>query len=216
MGDGALSPNAFGTTVLGSAGGTAPSRSAYGDWKASMFANLTSVARSNSRRCRLPRHAAAAGAGELRDAVYVGGKKVFSDDYLKQLTPLSLAVWYMDDGCFTVRSKGLQQRTAGGSGRIEICVEAMSATLANVCVRNYLADTWGIEAKLVARGAGRKGSAPVPDRRDGEVPGIDRTVRPPVDGVQAAAALPGAVRRRAGVRRARQVLTPMRDHQHRW
>ena len=36
---------------------------------------------------------------ELREAVYVGGKKVLSEDYLKQLTPLSLAIWYMDDGC---------------------------------------------------------------------------------------------------------------------
>ena len=32
----------------------------------------------------------------------------------------------MDDGGFTVRAKGLQERTAGGSGRSEICVEAMS------------------------------------------------------------------------------------------
>jgi len=32
----------------------------------------------------------------------------------------------MDDGCFTVRSKGVQERTQGGSGRIEICVQAMS------------------------------------------------------------------------------------------
>ena len=32
----------------------------------------------------------------------------------------------MDDGSFHVRSKGLQERTASGSGRIEICVEAMS------------------------------------------------------------------------------------------
>jgi len=31
----------------------------------------------------------------------------------------------MDDGCFTVRSKGVQARTEGGSGRIDICVEAM-------------------------------------------------------------------------------------------
>ena len=43
---------------------------------------------------------------ELREAVYVDGKKVFSHDYLKQLTPLSLAVWYMDDGGFTLRAKG--------------------------------------------------------------------------------------------------------------
>ena len=35
---------------------------------------------------------------ELREAVYFSGKKVFNDDYLKALTPLSLAIWYMDDG----------------------------------------------------------------------------------------------------------------------
>ena len=69
--------------------------------------------------------------GELQRAVYLGdGKKLLSEDYLKALTPLALAIWYMDDGCFTVRSKGLQERTAGGSGRIEICVEAMSDGLA--------------------------------------------------------------------------------------
>ena len=34
---------------------------------------------------------------DLRRSVYVEGKKVFDDDYLKGLTPLSLALWYMDD-----------------------------------------------------------------------------------------------------------------------
>jgi recombination protein RecA len=84
--------------------------------------------------------------------VYVAGKKVFSEDYLKQLTPLSLAIWYMDDGCFTLRSKGLQQRTTGGSGRIEIVVEAMSPDT-RVRLRDYLADTWEIDANLLSRGA---------------------------------------------------------------
>ncbi len=92
---------------------------------------------------------------ELRDAVYVGGRKVLSEDYLKVLTPLSLAVWYMDDGSFTLRSKGVQQRTAGGSGRIEICVEAMSVESRERLVR-HLADTWGIEATLSAYGAASK------------------------------------------------------------
>ena len=64
-------------------------------------------------------------SAELRRAVYVAGKKVLSDDYLKQLTPLSLAIWYMDDGGFTLRAKGYQKRTRDGSGRSEICVEAM-------------------------------------------------------------------------------------------
>ena len=83
-------------------------QTAYADWKASLFSNLES-----SRHVRadgvvtydfqpLPELAA------LRQEVYVGGKKVFDDDYLKRLTPLSLALWYMDDGHFAIRSKGLQ------------------------------------------------------------------------------------------------------------
>ena len=64
---------------------------------------------------------------ELHEAVYFGdGRKHLTWEYLKALTPLALAVWYMDDGCFTLRSKGVQERTKGGTGRIEICVEAMS------------------------------------------------------------------------------------------
>ena len=53
---------------------------------------------------------------ELQRAVYLGdGKKFLSEEYLKALTPLALAIWYMDDGSFTVRSKGLQQRTAAAA-----------------------------------------------------------------------------------------------------
>ena len=139
---------------------------------------------------------------ELREAVYIGGKKVLSDDYLKRLTPLSLAVWYMDDGSFTLRSKGLQQRTVGGSGRVEICVEAMSADTRERLRRLSRRHLGHRGTILTPRGAGGKAVPPVPDRRDGQVPGADRSVRPPLDGVQAAAALPGAVCRRAGVRRA--------------
>ena len=64
---------------------------------------------------------------ELRRVVYMGnGKKTITTEYLKALTPLALAIWFMDDGTFTVRSKGVQQRTQGGSGRVEICVEAFT------------------------------------------------------------------------------------------
>ena len=53
----------------------------------------------------------------MRQAVYFGdGKKHLSEEYLKALTPLALAIWYMDDGCFTVRSKGLQERTTVAAG----------------------------------------------------------------------------------------------------
>ena len=52
---------------------------------------------------------------ELRSAVYLGdGKKFLSEDYLKALTPLALAIWYMDDGSFTVAFQG---GAAAHSGR---------------------------------------------------------------------------------------------------
>ena len=93
---------------------------------------------------------------ELRDAVYVGGKKVFSDDYLKQLTPLSLADLVHGRRRFTVRSKGLQSAPRAGAAASEICVEAIRPTPVNGCVE-YLADTWGIAAKLARKGRSREG-----------------------------------------------------------
>ena len=129
---------------------------AYGDWKASLLANVGS---SRSVRASdgavfhdvapLPELA------ELRDAVYLDRKKVLSHDYLKRLTPLSLAVWYMDDGSFANRSKGLQEQTTDGSGRSTICVEAMEATTRQRVV-DHLADTWGIRPVLTHSGRGRK------------------------------------------------------------
>ena len=61
----------------------------------------------------------------------------------------------MDDANFSIRSKGLQKRTAGLTGRATICVEAMEPATRERLVA-YLADTWGIRAKLVASGAAKK------------------------------------------------------------
>ncbi len=90
----------------------------YGDWKASLFANLTVSRSSNAKGAVFHDVQPLPELAELRQAVYVDGKKVLSHDYLKQLTPLSLAVWYMDDGSFALRAKGLQERTRDGSGRV--------------------------------------------------------------------------------------------------
>ena len=127
----------------------------YAEWKASLFANV-----SCSHKVRddgvvtydfqpLPELAA------LRQSVYVGGKKVFDDDYLKGLTPMSLALWYTDDANFTLRSKGLQARTEGGSGRVNICIEAMEPQTRERLVA-YLKDTWQIRADLVEVGSVHK------------------------------------------------------------
>jgi recombination protein RecA len=154
MGDGALSLSASGLSARFRMG-HGVKQSAYADWKASLFANVNVSRTTNEKEAvffhdvqPLPELA------ELRETVYIGGKKVLSHDYLKRLTPLSLAIWYQDDGTFQLRSKGLQQRTHGGSGRSEICVEAFERS-SRERLREHLADTWGVEAKLAERGERR-------------------------------------------------------------
>jgi recombination protein RecA len=154
MGDGAVSPtrSGHGARFRYDHG---EKQTDYADWKASLFANVD-----------CSRHVRADGVvtydfsplpelAPLRHEVYVDKNKVFSDEYLKGLTPLSLALWYMDDANFTIRSKGAQKRTVGQTGRATICVEAMEPSTRERLV-DYLADTWGISAKLIASGATKK------------------------------------------------------------
>ena len=150
MGDGALSPSRSGNGARFRWGHGAK-QAEYGDWKASMFANINVSRSVNAKGAVFHDLQPLPELAELRESVYIGGAKVLSEDYLKRLTPLSLAVWYMDDGGFTLRSKGLQARTEGGSGRSEICVEAFSAD-SRRRLRDHLADTWGIDATLTVRG----------------------------------------------------------------
>src|SRR5918996_1498341 len=149
MGDGALSLNRnhIGTRFRL---GHGANQAEYAEWKASLFANMPVSRSTNSKGSVFYDVTPLPELQELREAVYIGGKKVFSDDYLKSLTPLSLAIWYMDDATFALRAKGLQRRTQGGSGRAEICIEAMEPTTRSRLMR-YLADTWGIFPKLISR-----------------------------------------------------------------
>jgi recombination protein RecA len=125
----------------------------YLDWKVSLLENIPHSRTVNAKGAVFADFTPLPELSELHEAVYFGdGKKHLSWDYLKSLTPLALAVWYMDDGGFTVRSKGVQERTVGGTGRIEICVEAMSPGSRDRLAR-YLQDTHKLEVKLVSRGA---------------------------------------------------------------
>jgi len=69
---------------------------------------------------------------DLYESVYVGspgepGCKSFSDEYLKAVGPLGLAIWYEDDFSFSVRPKGPQRRTEEVSGYATVCLDAMDA-----------------------------------------------------------------------------------------
>ncbi|MCW2600839.1 MAG: Protein recA [Frankiales bacterium] len=128
MGDGALSPS----RLKGSLGtrfrmGHGAKQVDYVDWKASLFGNIAQRRTVNAKGATFVDLTPLPELAELREAVYWGdGKKTLSYDFLKALTPLALAVWYMDDGSFSLRAKGVQERAKDGSGRSEICVAAMS------------------------------------------------------------------------------------------
>jgi recombination protein RecA len=131
-------------------------QAAYLEWKVSLLKNIPHSLTANSKGAVFADFTPLAELGELRDVVYQGdGKKHLTWDYLKALTPLALAIWYADDGCFTIRSKGVQERTEGGSGRIEICIEAMSTGTRDRVV-HYLRDTHGLDVRVRMSGAQRK------------------------------------------------------------
>jgi recombination protein RecA len=153
MGDGNLSPNTRDRSGVRFRLGHGAAQSAYLDWKVELFGNISCSRSTNDKGAVFADFTPLAELGELQRAVYFGdGKKHLSWDYLKALTPLALALWYMDDGCFTVRSKGVQERTQGGTGRIEICLEAMSPGTRERIVE-YLRDNYHLDVKLSVRGA---------------------------------------------------------------
>ncbi len=153
MGDGNLSPNRRGRSGTRFRMGHGAKQAAYLDWKVSLLGNIPHSRTTNAKGAVFADFTPLPELGELHEAVYFGdGEKHLSWDYLKSLTPLALAIWYMDDGCLTLRSKGVQERTAGGTGRIDICVEAMSPG-SRERLACYLRDTYGLDVKLIHRGA---------------------------------------------------------------
>jgi recombination protein RecA len=152
LGDSALSPTKNGHAAR-LRWGHGKKQEAYADWKASQFGNIHVGKTTNAKESVFYDTTPLAELAELRRVVYMGdGKKTVTSEYLKALTPLALAVWFMDDGCFTVRSKGLQERTRGTSGRVEICVEAFTEGSRQRVV-DYLRDTYDLNVSLRYAGA---------------------------------------------------------------
>jgi recombination protein RecA len=153
MGDGNLSPNQRDRSGTRFRMGHGVKQAEYLNWKTSLLGNIGHSRTVNAKGAVFADFTPLPELAELHDAVYFGdGKKHLTWEYLKSLTPLALAIWYMDDGSFTVRSKGVQERTAGGTGRIEIVVEAMSPGSRDRLVK-YLRDTHKLDVKLISKGA---------------------------------------------------------------
>jgi recombination protein RecA len=151
MGDAALSPNPSGRSGTRFRMGHGAKQREYLEWKRSMFANIKHSLTTNDKGAAFLDLTPLPELAELRSAVYLAGQKVLSWEYLKTLTPLALAVWYMDDGSFANRSKEAQERTRNGSGRSEICVQAMSVDSRHRLVE-HLQGEFDLHPRLRTRG----------------------------------------------------------------
>ena len=153
MGDGALSKRARSQENSGVRFrmGHGASQVEYMDWKLTLLGNVPYSRTINEKGAVFADFTPMPELCEIRAEVYggSGSKKEFSEDYLKSLTPLSLAIWYMDDGHLSIRND------AQTSARIEICVQAMSSKTQERLV-DYLRDTWDLDVRLTTvRGQAR-------------------------------------------------------------
>jgi len=120
----------------------------YLNWKADLFKNINSTVCENENNIKfdltpLPE------LFPLRQEIYQDGHKVLSSDFLSALTPLSLAIWYMDDAHLDIRNK------AQTKARIQICVKAI-ALQSQSQIQILLKSRYDIETNL-----GYCGSKPV-------------------------------------------------------
>ena len=140
LGDGCLSPVNKASKGMRFRLGHGAQQAGYLDWKVSLFQNVPGTWRRTSEASwwdstPLPE------LHDLRREVYRGGRKHFDQRYLDELTPLSLALWYMDDANLDLRGPSFER------GRSAICVEAMTEDTRDRLVR-ILSERFGIESRV--------------------------------------------------------------------
>lgn len=131
----------------------------YLDWKLSKLLNVPHSAYFNKKGAKFVDFTPTSELFSLWEEVYSpeGGKrnvKRFSKEYLRNITPEGWAVYLMDDGHFDFRTEGKQKRTAGGSGRVTFCVDAMTEESQKNLV-SVLKDDLGIESNLNINSSGK-------------------------------------------------------------
>ena len=113
----------------------------YLTWKVSLFANIPGSWHRTSDGDGFWDSTPLPELYDLRHEVYQEGHKFFAKAYLDGLTPLGLAIWYLDDGNLDLRAPSFQR------GRVAICVEAMTQDTRERLV-SMLRDRFGIESRL--------------------------------------------------------------------
>ena len=111
-------------------------------WKASLFKNISQVIYEDKKSIKfdmtpLPE------LYEMRKSMYKDGYKFLSSEFLAALTPLSLAIWYMDDSHLDIRNK----KSTGDKGRATICVQAIHSESRKL-LQNLLKEKYDIQTRL--------------------------------------------------------------------
>ncbi len=120
----------------------------YLEWKASLFKNIPYYIFSDKKSIRfdltpLPE------LYFLRKEMYKRNYKFLSADALANLTPLSLAIWYMDDGSLVIRNK------AGDRGRIAMVVKKIHPR-SRKALQELLENRYDIKTRLSLRGKNKQ------------------------------------------------------------
>lgn len=124
---------------------------AYLEWKLSEFDNFVTTKAFYEREIAFHGNAPIYSfstishpyLAQLHALCYPGGVKTVSLDWLNLLSPLSLAVWYMDDGSFNRRY-----------GTIVLCTNSFTLN-EHAIIIEYFRDRFGIESKAEPRRNGQ-------------------------------------------------------------
>ena len=112
----------------------------YLEWKANLFKNIPHSIHQNRKAIKFDLTPLSE-LFALRKEVYQEGHKFLSVDFLAGLTPLSLAIWYMDDGSLDIRD------LAQTKGRIAMVIKAIHSESRNQ-IQNLLESRYNIETKI--------------------------------------------------------------------
>ncbi|HVB09718.1 MAG TPA: recombinase RecA [Bacillota bacterium] len=148
MGDGALSPLRQSGARLRI--GHGPKQDAYAGWKASLFANVPHTISQHIKGGVMFETSPLEELLPMRTEVYRDGCKCLSEDFIQALTPLSLAVWYMDDGTLALR------RRDGTAGRSDVVVQRMHPDSRNALLALLQTHVGDDGVKLIERGRRRQ------------------------------------------------------------
>ncbi len=142
MGDGSLSkPFSRNTRSVKFRLGHGAKQAEYLDWKRSLLANIPGCAWRNKDGDSFWDSTPLVELFEPRQGIYQNGRKHFDQAYLDRLTPLSLAIWYMDDGSLDLRAPSFER------GRVAICVQGMTQNTQERLV-NVLQERFGIYSRV--------------------------------------------------------------------